>query len=121
MWIVRLALARPYTFVVLALAVLLLTPVVLLRTQVPVNALLFRAEGLRVAVVAADHRAHLRSLTIGRDYGIALEVLDGLEGGEWIVLNPPDSLDEGQELRVSEATTAQAVGGAERVPSAVAP
>src|SRR5437879_886433 len=32
MWIVRLALARPYTFIVLALAIILLTPVVFLRT-----------------------------------------------------------------------------------------
>src|ERR1700730_5307363 len=32
MWIVRLALARPYTFIVLALAIVLLTPVVLFRT-----------------------------------------------------------------------------------------
>ncbi len=72
------------------------------RLQVPVNALLFRAEGLRAVVVDADHKLHLRALTIGRDYGTSLEVLQGLDGNDWIVLNPADSLDEGQEVRVKE-------------------
>jgi len=67
---------------------------------VPVNALLFRSEGLRAVVVDADHRAHLRALTIGRDYGTTLEVLQGLSKDDWIVLNPPDSIEEGQEVRV---------------------
>src|SRR6202163_106563 len=49
------------------------------RLQVPVNALLFRSEGLRAVVVDADHKTHLRPLTIGRDYGTTLEVLQGLE------------------------------------------
>jgi RND family efflux transporter MFP subunit len=70
--------------------------------QVPVNALLFRSEGLRVVVVDADHKTHLRQLLIGRDFGIALEVLQGLEANDWIVLNPADSLEEGQEVRVKE-------------------
>ena len=72
------------------------------RLQVPVNALLFRAEGLRAAVVEANHKIHLRQLTIGRDYGTSLEVLQGLQANDWIVLNPADSLDEGQEVRVKE-------------------
>ena len=70
------------------------------RLQVPVNALLFRAEGLRAVVIDANHKAHLQQLTIGRDYGSALEVLQGLKGDDWIVLNPPDSLDEGMQVNV---------------------
>jgi RND family efflux transporter MFP subunit len=81
------------------------------RVQVPVNALLFRAEGLRAAVVDANHKIHLRQLTIGRDFGTTLEVLQGLEPADWIVLNPADSLDEGQDVRVKEA--AQAAGPAQ--------
>jgi RND family efflux transporter MFP subunit len=73
------------------------------RLQVPVNALLFRSEGLRVVVVGSDHRAHLRPLTVGRDYGVALEVLDGLTAQDWIVLNPADSLEEGQQVQPVEA------------------
>lgn len=72
------------------------------RLQVPVNALLFRAEGLRAVVVEADHKTHLQPLVIGRDYGTALEVLQGLHPNDWIVLNPPDSLDEGVQVNVKE-------------------
>jgi len=72
------------------------------RLAVPVNALLFRSEGLRAVVVDANRRAHLRSITVGRDYGTTLEVLQGLDVNDWIVLNPADSLDDGQEVRVKE-------------------
>jgi RND family efflux transporter MFP subunit len=72
------------------------------RLQVPVNALLFRAEGLRAVVVDANHKTHLQQLAIGRDYGTALEVLQGLRPDDWIVLNPPDSLDEGIQVNVKE-------------------
>ena len=72
------------------------------RMQVPVNALLFRSEGLRAAVVDADHKVHLRSLVIGRDYGTSLEVLQGLQPGDWIVVNPADSIEEGEAVNVKE-------------------
>lgn len=77
------------------------------RLQVPVNALLFRSEGLRAVVVDADHKTHLRRLVIGRDYGTTLEVLQGLKSDDWIVLNPPDSIDEGQTVKVKKAQQAQ--------------
>ena len=76
------------------------------RLQVPVNALLFRSEGLRAVVVDANHKTHLKALSIGRDYGTSLEVLQGLEPSDWIVVNPPDSLDEGQQVNVKELTQA---------------
>lgn len=72
------------------------------RLAVPVNALIFRSEGLRAIVVDSNHRAHLRAITVGRDYGTTLEVLQGLAASDWIVLNPADSLDDGQEVRVKE-------------------
>ncbi len=72
------------------------------RLAVPVNALLFRSEGLRAVVVDANHKTHLKALTIGRDYGTTLEVLQGLDANDWIVLNPADSLDDGQEVHVKE-------------------
>jgi RND family efflux transporter MFP subunit len=78
--------------------------------QVPVNALLFRAEGLRAAVVDASHRVHLRALTIGRDFGTSLEVLQGVTANDLIVLNPPDSLEENQEVRVRPAAGARGAG-----------
>ena len=70
--------------------------------QVPVNALLFRSEGLRAVVIDADHKTHLRPLAIGRDYGTTLEVLQGLDAGDWIVLNPADSLEEGIAVNVKQ-------------------
>jgi len=72
------------------------------RLQVPVNALLFRSEGLRAVTVDANHKTHLQQLSIGRDYGTSLEVLQGLNADDWIVLNPPDSLDEGVQVNVKE-------------------
>jgi len=74
-----------------------------IRVQVPVNALLFRAEGLRAVVVDANHHTRLQALTIGRDFGITLEVLDGLSPNDWIVLNPADSLEDNQLVNVKEA------------------
>jgi RND family efflux transporter MFP subunit len=70
--------------------------------QIPVNAVLFRSEGLRAITVDGDHKTHLQQLNIGRDYGTSLEVLQGLQPNDWIVLNPPDSLDEGVQVNVKE-------------------
>ena len=72
------------------------------RLQVPVNALLFRSEGLRAVIIDANHHTHLQPLAIGRDFGTSLEVLNGLKPDDWIVLNPPDSLEDGEEVHVKE-------------------
>src|SRR5215470_10854566 len=74
------------------------------RVQVPVNALLFRAEGLRAVLVDANHKVHLQPITVGRDYGTSLEVLQGITSSDWIVINPADSLDEGQQVNVKDVT-----------------
>jgi RND family efflux transporter MFP subunit len=84
------------------------------RLQVPVNSLLFRSEGLRAVVVDSNHRARLQTLTIGRDYGVTLEVLNGLKAADWIVLNPPDSLSDGQEVHVKEVPNPIAPAAAPR-------
>ena len=91
------------------------------RLSVPVNALLFRSEGLRAFVVDANHKVHLRPLTVGRDYGTSLEVLQGLQGSDWIVVNPADSLDEGQEVRVKEIAMKAEPAAAPGKPQAPAP
>lgn len=72
------------------------------RLQVPVNALLFRSEGLRAVVIDQNHKVRLQALAIGRDYGTYLEVLTGLKSDDWIVLNPPDSIENGQTVHVKE-------------------
>jgi RND family efflux transporter MFP subunit len=84
------------------------------RLQVPVNALLFRSEGLRVVVIDDQHKTHFQALTIGRDYGTTLEVLQGLKADDWIVINPGDSLEEGVTVNVKPAPTDQnAAAGAQ--------
>jgi RND family efflux transporter MFP subunit len=70
--------------------------------EVPVNALLFRSEGLRAVVIDSNHHVHLQPLDIGRDYGTSLEVLTGLKPDDWIVLNPPDSIENGEQVNVQE-------------------
>lgn len=71
------------------------------RLSVPVNALLFRAEGVRVAVVGSDGKVHLKPVVIGQDYGTTLEILGGLDQTDALILNPSDSLEEGQQVQVS--------------------
>jgi membrane fusion protein, multidrug efflux system len=71
------------------------------RITVPVNAMLFRQEGARLAVVAADNKVQLRPITIGRDYGTTLEVLGGVSVDDRIIINPADSLEDGQPVNVA--------------------
>lgn len=74
------------------------------RLSVPVNALLFRAEGPRAAVVGKDGKVHLKAVIIGQDYGTDVEILEGLQPSESIVLNPSDSLEDGQQVHVTKAS-----------------
>jgi hypothetical protein len=70
-------------------------------SRVPVNALLFRAEGMQVAVVGADSRIHLHGIVPGRDFGRSIEVLSGVAADDDIVVNPPDSMFDGEEVRLA--------------------
>ena len=72
------------------------------RVTMPVNAMLFRSEGARAAVVGADGKVRLRPVVIGRDYGTSLEILGGLVPDDRVVVNPPDSLEDGQAVEVLE-------------------
>jgi len=67
---------------------------------IPVTSLLFRSEGLRVAVVRQGHAVML-PITLGRDFGTEVEVVFGLGGNEAVITNPPDSLVDGEEVRVA--------------------
>lgn len=74
------------------------------RITIPVNSMLFRAEGPRVAVVDKDSRVQLRPITIGRDFGATLEILGGLDANDQIIINPADSLEEGQQVHITSPT-----------------
>lgn len=68
---------------------------------VPVNALVFRTEGLQVANVK-NGKTELIPITVGRDYGATVEVVSGLTGDENIIVNPSDSIISGQPVRISQ-------------------
>jgi RND family efflux transporter MFP subunit len=68
---------------------------------IPTNALLIRGEGVQVAVLDAEKRVQLRSIQIGRNYGRNVEVLQGLGPEDDIVLNPPDSLANGDQVTIA--------------------
>jgi RND family efflux transporter MFP subunit len=68
---------------------------------IPTNALFIRADGVRVAVLDAQKQVRLRPIKIGRNYGPTVEVLDGLSTADEIVLNPSDSLTEGDQVAVA--------------------
>jgi RND family efflux transporter MFP subunit len=74
---------------------------------IPVNCLLFRAEGLQVAVVNKGG-VELRAIKPGHDFGDRIEVVSGLNGSEEVVINPPDSIVAGQAVRVGQPTV---IGG----------
>jgi RND family efflux transporter MFP subunit len=89
---------------------------------VPTNVLLFRPEGVRVAVVDAVGRVQLRSLTMGRNLGEAIEVLSGIDARDRLVVNPSDSLADGDPVTVAvdEAASAPTAGASPGRPAAPA-
>jgi RND family efflux transporter MFP subunit len=72
---------------------------------VPVNTLLFRAEGLQVAVVR-DGKAQLVPITIGRDYGTSVEITAGIQPTDQVIVGPSDSLTSGTRVRLAAAPAA---------------
>jgi RND family efflux transporter MFP subunit len=75
------------------------------RITIPVNAMLFRAQGAQVGVVDKDGKVHLRPIAIGRDFGSTLEILGGIEVSDQVIINPSDSLEEGQQVHVAKSTS----------------
>jgi multidrug efflux pump subunit AcrA (membrane-fusion protein) len=69
---------------------------------IPSDALISRAQGNMVAVVR-DNVVHLETITVGRDYGAQLEVLDGLNEGDLVAINPSDIAQEGAKVAPHEA------------------
>lgn len=66
----------------------------------PVNTLLFRAEGLQVAVLEKDNHVALRNIEIGTDFGKRVQINSGIKPGESVIINPSDSIYEGQVVRL---------------------
>jgi RND family efflux transporter MFP subunit len=80
--------------------------------RLPANTVLFRSAGLQVATLDSQQRVKLKSIVQGRDFGNSIEVLSGLAPHETVVLNPPDSIADGVQVRIAVADAAQPVPGA---------
>jgi RND family efflux transporter MFP subunit len=70
----------------------------------PSNTLLFRAEGLRVGVVRHG-RVELTPVEIGHDYGAKVEITAGLTPQDQVILNPSDSLAQGEPVQIEKGAT----------------
>ena len=78
---------------------------------VPSAALIFRHEGLRVGTVVDGGTAHLAQVIIGEDDGATVQIIHGLNAGDQVIQDPPDSLIEGQKVRVVQPGSQSGAGG----------
>lgn len=77
---------------------------------VPIAALIFRSQGIQLATVDDGKHAKLVSATLGRDFGTRVEVVAGVTDQDAVVVNPPDSLVDGEEVRIAQTTGSQPGG-----------
>jgi RND family efflux transporter MFP subunit len=68
--------------------------------SIPASSLIFRQQGLQVAVVGNDNRAVLKPVSIATDLGTHVEIASGLNATDRVIDNPPDSLASGDEVRL---------------------
>lgn len=77
---------------------------------IPASSLIFRQDGLQVAVVDPHQRAQLKSVTIGTDLGTQVVIASGLAPGDRVIDNPPDSLASGDPVRLAANNGGRAHG-----------
>jgi RND family efflux transporter MFP subunit len=77
---------------------------------VPTNVLLFRPDGTRIAVLDEKGLVHLSLVKLGIDFGSSVAVISGLKASDVIVVNPPDSLAEGDVVGIAEKGSAEGSG-----------
>jgi len=77
----------------------------------PVDTLLFRKEGLNVAIVE-NGKAKLVPVMPGRDFGNTIEIISGLQGNESVISSPPDSIVAGEKVQIAQPQSQAATGGA---------
>jgi RND family efflux transporter MFP subunit len=72
--------------------------------HIPTSSLVFRQHGLQIATVGPDDKVKLKPVTAGRDLGIEIEILSGLEPSDRVIDNPPDSIETGDVVKVTGDT-----------------
>jgi len=75
----------------------------------PDKAFIFRAQGMQAAILGDDGKAHLRSITLGRDFGSTVQVVAGLKATDRVILNPPDGIADGMAVRVAQTAETNSV------------
>ena len=70
--------------------------------QIPSSALLFRAQGTEVAMVGPDAHVRMQKVVVGHDLGATVEVTSGLTDKDRVVDNPPDSIAQGELVRIGD-------------------
>jgi RND family efflux transporter MFP subunit len=79
-------------------------------TSVPASATIFRKSGLAVATVDSRNHIVMKPITVRSDLGATVEVAAGLSPGDRIVDNPPDSLADGDLVRIAGASARRLPG-----------
>ncbi|MHB0991632.1 MAG: efflux RND transporter periplasmic adaptor subunit [Burkholderiales bacterium] len=73
--------------------------------RIPVTALIFRGDGLQVALVDARHHVQLVTVVPGRDFGKNMEILSGINQHDTLIDNPPDSIVDGEPVQIASMRT----------------
>jgi RND family efflux transporter MFP subunit len=82
----------------------------------PVNTLIFRAQGLQVATVENSNRSKLVTIVLGRDFGATVEVVSGLTDADRVIVSPPDSLVDGEQVQIAQPNQQGGSGSASPQP-----
>ena len=75
--------------------------------RLPSNTILFRDNGLQVATVDGTNTIKLKTVNEGRDFGQTIEILDGINTNDKVVVNPPDSIQDGEKVRIAPPQASQ--------------
>jgi RND family efflux transporter MFP subunit len=82
----------------------------------PVNSLIFRAQGLQIATVDNGNRVKLVTIVLGRDFGATVEVVSGLSDADKVIVSPPDSLVDGEQVQIAQPNQQGGSGNASPQP-----
>jgi RND family efflux transporter MFP subunit len=70
--------------------------------RIPTSALIFREDGVQVAVLGPDNKIEIKQVKLGRNLGTEFEVLKGLTSSDTVINSPPDSLSPGEVVKVAK-------------------
>jgi membrane fusion protein, multidrug efflux system len=88
---------------------------------VPEQALLFRAEGMQVALVGPDDKVHLQNVKLGLNLGQTVQVISGLKRTDRLVVNPSAGILEGEKVKIVTGAPGVAISPQFRAPTTVPP